>query len=404
MGRVIGFIPVRAGSKSIPGKNIREFCDKPLVFWTVNALNNCEHVDAVFVSTDGAEIRNVVQSFGFGKVAVVGRSPESATDTASTESALIEFVENFNFRDDDRIILVQATSPLIESEDIARGIKLAQSQDGSHSVLSAVKTKRFFWTADGRALNYDFTKRPRRQDFDGMYMENGAFYISTVGKIRASKCRISEPILVCETPECTSIELDEPIDWQIAESILNERINSSPQRQEGLQVIKAILMDVDGVLTDSGMFYSEDGDESKKFNTRDGMGVELARKAGLITGIITSENTKMVERRANKMGVRYVKQGAKSEGKLRAAIDICHDEGIDLQNVAYIGDDINCKELLSAVGYAACPFDAVQEIKMIPGINVMKQCGGQGVVRELVEIILSINRHLPISARPSIAS
>jgi len=155
--------------------------------------------------------------------------------------------------------------------------------------------------------------------------------------------------------------------------------------------IKLFLTDVDGVLTDAGMYYSETGDELKKFNTHDGMGLQLIRKQGIKTGIITSEDTKMVERRYNKLKLDYLYQGKREGGKLASVIEICKKEGISLSEVAYIGDDVNCFELLSSVGLAACPADALEAIKNIPGIIQMKKKGGEGCVREFVEMIIGNN-------------
>lgn len=161
--------------------------------------------------------------------------------------------------------------------------------------------------------------------------------------------------------------------------------NSKPETRN----IKLFLTDVDGVLTDAGMYYSENGDEMKKFNTHDGMGLQLIRNAGIKTGIITSEDTKMVERRFNKLKLDYLYQGKREGGKLASAIEICNREGITLENVAYIGDDVNCLELLSNVGLAACPANALDSIKQIQGILLLSKKGGEGCVRELVEIILA---------------
>lgn len=153
--------------------------------------------------------------------------------------------------------------------------------------------------------------------------------------------------------------------------------------------IKLFLTDVDGVLTDAGMYYSENGDELKKFNTHDGMGLQLIRQKGIKTGIITSENTMMVERRFNKLKLDYLYQGKREGGKLASALEICEKEGITLQNVAYIGDDINCLELLSNVGLAACPANALDAVKQIPGIVRMNKKGGEGCVREFIEMIIN---------------
>jgi len=170
-----------------------------------------------------------------------------------------------------------------------------------------------------------------------------------------------------------------------ARSLIYKYFSSNRPRND----IKLFLSDVDGVLTDGGMYYSENGEELKKFNTRDGMGFQILREAGIKTGIITSETTKIVERRAAKLQIDHLSQGKKNGGKLTAALEICEKEGIDLSKVAYIGDDINCLELLSKVGYAACPSDAVKAVKNIPGIIILSKKGGEGAVREFIEYFIS---------------
>ena len=152
--------------------------------------------------------------------------------------------------------------------------------------------------------------------------------------------------------------------------------------------IKLFLSDVDGTLTDAGMYYGENGEEFKKFNTHDGKGFELLRKAGIKTGIITSENTKIVENRAKKLKVDFLYQGLEHKGKLDIAKEICKELNISLDEVAYIGDDINCKELLSSVGISACPSNALEEIKNIPNIIKLSKAGGEGAVREFCDLIM----------------
>ena len=155
--------------------------------------------------------------------------------------------------------------------------------------------------------------------------------------------------------------------------------------------IKLFLSDVDGVMTDAGMYYTESGDEFKKFNTHDGMGFQMLREAGIKTGIITSENTRIVTNRAAKLKVDYLYQGKGFGNKLEVAKEICEKENITLQEVAYIGDDINCLELLASVAIAACPANAVEKVKNIPNIIKLKLKGGEGAVREFIEWILNLN-------------
>ena len=152
--------------------------------------------------------------------------------------------------------------------------------------------------------------------------------------------------------------------------------------------IRLFLTDVDGTLTDGGMYYTSTGDTMKKFNTRDGMGLQLMQRAGVKVGIVTSEKTEIVTRRAEKLGLDYLVQGRRDGGKLAAVRDICAEMGITLEETAYIGDDVNCAELLRHAGIAACPADAMPQVKAIPGIRVMTLKGGDGCVREFINQLL----------------
>lgn len=383
MSKIIAFIPVRGGSKSIPLKNIKLFCGKPLLYWNVSALQNSPKIHEIIVATDSEEIKNTVKDFHFNKVKIYNRSAENATDKATTESVMLEYIGQSSLRADDTFMLIQATSPLTETKHFDEALDI-YSKGNYDSMLTCVRNYRFFWNLDGTSKNYNYQNRPRRQDFEGEWMENGAFYINTVGNILEYKNRLCGKIGIYEMPEHTAFEIDEPDDWTIMEFLMYKHILSKCPKKN----IKLFLTDVDGVLTDGGMYYSETGDEMKKFNTRDGMAFELLRNAGIKTGIITSENTKIVENRARKLKVDYLIQGKREGGKLAAAKEMCEKEGITLDEVAYIGDDINCLELLSNAGLSACPADADKKIKDIDGITILQSNGGCGVVREFVNNLL----------------
>ena len=153
--------------------------------------------------------------------------------------------------------------------------------------------------------------------------------------------------------------------------------------------IRLFLTDVDGTLTDGGMYYGSDGTEFKKFNTRDGMGLQMLQRTGVKVGIVTSENIAINVNRARKLGLDYLKQGARDGGKLAATLEICEEMGITMDQVAYIGDDVNCYDLLAAVGWAACPADACDKVKAIPHIRILTRRGGDACVREWIDQILA---------------
>lgn len=156
-----------------------------------------------------------------------------------------------------------------------------------------------------------------------------------------------------------------------------------------LEDLKLFATDVDGVLTDAGMYYGESGEELKKFNTRDGMGIKLLQAEGLITAMITRERTKIVERRGEKLGIPEVFQGATD--KAAVLFHLSQKYGIPYEQMAYMGDDVNDLEALKIVGFAAAPADSVEQVREVVHY-VCQRKGGEGAVREVIEKILSAKK------------
>ena len=152
-----------------------------------------------------------------------------------------------------------------------------------------------------------------------------------------------------------------------------------------LKKIRLFATDVDGVLTDAGMYYSESGEEMKKFNTRDGMGIKLLQRAGLITAIVTQERTKLVARRGEKLMIPEVHQGVMN--KLELIREMAARHGLSMDEIAYIGDDVNDLEALKAVGFSATPADGMPQVAAVVDYVCLKK-GGEGAVREIIEMIL----------------
>jgi len=217
----IAFVPARCGSKSIPMKNVKSFCGQPLIYWVLSALEAVGEVDEVYVATDCLEIKEIVDGFGFKKTRIYMRSPENAQDESSTESVMLEFIQAKQIDENDNFILVQATNPLTRSVDFCQALKKFLL-GGFDSLLSCARMKIFLWSSDGQPLNYDFKKRPRRQEIKGELMENGAFYISTVGNIRRYKNRLSGKIAIYEMPEYTAIDIDDEDDWHVGEMLMRK--------------------------------------------------------------------------------------------------------------------------------------------------------------------------------------
>lgn len=153
-----------------------------------------------------------------------------------------------------------------------------------------------------------------------------------------------------------------------------------------MKLPKLILTDIDGVWTDGGMYYDGKDLELKKFHTYDSAGVLFAHHLGIPVGILTGENTEIVRRRANKLKIDYLYLGVKD--KVVVAQNLCDELKIQLEDVAYIGDDINDMNLLQLVGWAGAPASAPDYVRALSTVSLSKK-GGEGVFREFVERILS---------------
>lgn len=153
--------------------------------------------------------------------------------------------------------------------------------------------------------------------------------------------------------------------------------------------IKLLVLDVDGTMTDGGMYITESGEHFKKFNAKDGMGIKIAMDSGIEVGIISHSGvTRMVTERANMLGMKYIYVGR--EPKLDILNGWMEELSITYEQVAFIGDDVNDLEIIQNVGLTACPVDAVA--KIIESVDVvLSKKGGDGAVREFIDLCLLSN-------------
>ena len=154
---------------------------------------------------------------------------------------------------------------------------------------------------------------------------------------------------------------------------------------EKLKNIKLLAMDVDGTLTDSAMYYSANGEELKRFHTRDGMAMNLLRKDGIDTAIITSEDSKIVMSRAMKLNIEHIIMDCRN--KSTALRDLADQLELSLKEIAFIGDDINDYYVMKIAGVSACPAGAT-ELILETADYICNKNGGNGAVREFAELIL----------------
>ena len=172
----------------------------------------------------------------------------------------------------------------------------------------------------------------------------------------------------------------------VIESLQAKRPINFDKKVEKPTNFKMFLTDCDGCLTDGGMYYSENGDELKKFNTKDGMGFSFLRKRGIVVGIVTGETRELNRRRAEKLKLDVLESGCGN--KLETIKNLCEKYGCTMDEVVYVGDDMNDIEVIKNVGFGCCPANANYKVREVAKF-VTRAKGGEGVIREVIDYLLA---------------
>lgn len=221
----MAIVPARAGSKGIPGKNLRTVGGRSLVRRAVDAARATPTIDAVVVSTDGDAIADAARDAG---ALVVRRPPELAGDEASSESALLHVLDAMTAdgRAPEVVVFLQATSPFIDPVDLDHAVRRVQS-GAADVVFAATPSHAFLWRTapDGgaHAVNHDAATRPRRQDREPEYRETGAFYVLRAAALRAHGHRFHGRVELAVTDPRMAIDIDDLHDLELADALATER-------------------------------------------------------------------------------------------------------------------------------------------------------------------------------------
>lgn len=209
-------LPLRGGSKGIPRKNIKIFNDFPLFYWTAKAV--LESNLKLNISTEDLEIKNTALNL-LPNINIIDRPLEIAQDLSSTEDVIEHFL---SVRKCEHIFLIQATSPLVNSNEIIQA-KKNYFDNECKPLISGTIQRKFIWSKEGYPKNYDPLKRPRRQDWDGEFIENGAIYIFSRKDFLTNKSRCNPPCTLFNMDEIHSFEIDSDIDWLICEKLMHKK-------------------------------------------------------------------------------------------------------------------------------------------------------------------------------------
>lgn len=387
--RILAIIPARGGSKGIPQKNIKPVAGKPLLAWNIIAAKESKYISRIVVSTDDKNIAEVAKQYG---AEVIKRPDELSSDTATSESALIHSLNYLKETENyfpDLLVFLQCTSPLTQPQDIDNCIETLLNNDAD-SATTVTDFHYFIWKKDSKGLaegiNHDKNFRPRRQDREPQYLETGAVYVMRTSGFLEYKHRFFGKTVLSEMPAERVLEIDDPVDLEIAEIRLRKLINDN-NKLKLPQSIKAVVFDFDGVMTDNKVFVTENGMESVRCDRADGMGINLLNKAGIKSAVMSTETNPVVTARCKKLNIEcFQSLGHTKEETLK---NWAVKNQLKLSEIVFVGNDVNDIQCLKIAGCAVVPADA--HPRVIPYADIiLNNKGGYGAVRELCDLILNL--------------
>lgn len=381
MSRVLAIIPARGGSKGIPRKNLQILAGRPLLAHSIEHALNASEITRVVVSTDDVEISEVAQASG---AEVVLRPAEISGDHASSESALLHVLTHLRKHEayePELVVFLQATSPLRKAGDLDKAIQTLREKNAD-SLFSASRLNWFAWRIQEGTpvpLNYDHQNRPMRQVAPLDVIETGSFYIFKPWVLIRNNSRLGGRIAVHMTEFVESLQIDEPEDLALLETLLPRT-----ETHRDLSNIRLLVLDFDGVLTNNYVWADQSGNESVRCSREDSLGLSRVRAVGVEVVVLSTETNRVVEQRCKKLGIKCF-QG--HDDKAVVLDEIARERRLDPTQLAYVGNDVNDLKCLQYAGVPIAVGDAHPEVKKLARW-VTQAKGGDGAVREVCDWIV----------------
>lgn len=400
--KAVAVIPARYGSTRLPGKPLLDICGKSLIQRVWEMVAHVHNIDEIIVATDDNRIAKAVQDFG-GKVMMTSSDCKSGSDRVREVAQTVEA---------DVYVNVQGDEPLLEPSAIEKLLDVfAQDDNVQVATLCSPISKEEAQSPNqvkvvrdraGNALYFSRAPLPfvREANETADYFGHIGIYayrreaLCIFSSLPASHLEQAEkleqlrflqagiPIRVLEVPKM-GVGVDTQEDLERVRIVIRERRKA--EALERLKHIKLVVTDVDGVLTDGGLYYGPDGECLKRFNARDGLGVRLLQKAGIQVAILSGRDCPALRRRIDDLGITEAILGQLDK---RSAIEaIMKRCGVTAKEVAYIGDDIVDIEVFSKCEVSITVKDAPDYVKNNSDI-VMSYNGKTGVFREIADMII----------------
>ncbi len=403
---VLAVIQARGGSKGIPGKNIKLLAGIPLIAYSIAAGLQSKYVTRVIISTDDEQIAEAAKAWG-AEVPFL-RPPEYATDTAVDLDlfvhALTWLEQNEGYKPD-VVVQLRPTSPLRPPDCVDRAVELLLGDPAATSVRGVVPSGQNpykMWRVSGEGepmqplLNESFVEpyNMPRQKLPHTYWQTGHIDALRRETILEDQSMSGSRILPLIIDSDYTIDIDNLQDWAKAEWLI-ERLDVPfvrPHRPnqkslaDRLKSVRLLVLDFDGVLTDNRVWVGEDGKEMIAANRSDGYGISLLLAKGIELLVLSREVNPVVEARCRKLGIKHIQGVLNKIVVLQSLVD---ERGLTMDEVIYVGNDVNDSECMHAAGLAVAVADAYPSI-LAQADLILNHAGGFGAVRELCDRIAEL--------------
>jgi N-acylneuraminate cytidylyltransferase len=396
-GNVLALVPARGGSKSIPRKNLRKLAGHPLLAWAVAAGTDAQAVHRTVVSTDDPEMRDVAEAYG-AEAPFLRPAALAQDDTPDLPVFLhcLEWLEREEGYRPDIVVQLRPTSPLRGLDMVDRAVLAlmsAEPVDAVRTVVPSGQNPYKMWRLDGGRLTpllkheHPEPYNLPRQALPATYWQTGHVDVAWARTLESGSMTGSRIApLVIDPDYAVDIDTEDQLrqaEWAISRGMLPV---VRPKRPLARRPFKLVAFDFDGVMTDNRVHVTEDGRESVVCDRGDGMGLGALRDAGIALAVLSTETNGVVKARCDKLGIPFRQALANKGSVLR---DYASGIGTSLDEVVFVGNDVNDLECMRMAGLAVAVADAHPTV-MREAEWVLSREGGRGAVRELCDQLLEM--------------
>jgi N-acylneuraminate cytidylyltransferase len=396
---ILAVIPARGGSQGIPRKNLRSLAGRPLLAWSIAAAQQARLIGRIITSTDDDEIASVARTYG-SEVPFIRPAELAQNDTRDLPvfQHAIEWLEKNEGYVPEIVVQLRPTSPLRPPWLIDQAVEALLSDESADSVRSVTQPSQNpfkMWTITDNMLKpllsgdlHEPWNAPR-QSLAPTYWQTGHIDVFRTRTIRQKLSLTGDRILPVMVDSSYGIDIDTLMHLRIATEVIVEGslelVRPAIPNGSVFEQIRLFVFDFDGVFTDNHVYVDQTGRETVSCSRADGLGIQSLQNNGLEAVVLSTETNLVVSARCRKLRL-PVQQGIRDKGQ--ALRNLAASRRLDLEQVAFVGNDINDLECLRIAGLAIAPADAHPDVRKIADLVLLKS-GGHGAVREICDLAIA---------------